>query len=82
MSKFTVLLIVFLLMLCSFGFASGDLVIEADDHASVSEALASIPMDPGVVTLKISKYNLKDTDTELYLPDDRNIKRFSSNHLP
>ena len=74
MSKFTVLLIVFLLMLCSFGFASGDLVIEADDHASVSEALASIPMDPGIVTLKIFKHNLKDTDAELYVPDDRNIK--------
>ena len=61
-------------MLCSFDFASGDLVIEADDHASVSEALASIPMDPGIVTLKISKTNLKDIDTEINLPDNRNIK--------
>ena len=31
-------------------------------------------MDPGIVTLKISKHNLKDTDAELYVHDDRNIK--------
>ena len=74
MRKFTELFILVLLMLCSFGCASGNLVIEADDHASVSEALASIPMNPGIVTLKISKHDLKDIDTELYLPNDRNIK--------
>ena len=74
MRKYVEFLFVILLMFCSFGFVSGEFVIETDEYASVTEALAAIPMDSETVTLKLSKSNLKDNETSIDLPYDRNIK--------
>ncbi|MBQ6517716.1 MAG: hypothetical protein IJI14_03295 [Anaerolineaceae bacterium] len=77
MSKITQISILFSLMfLFTTLSAAADFVIDMDDHGSLTEALENIPMDAGIVTLKLSKQNLKDSDTKLSLPDDRNIKEF------
>ena len=76
MNKFLYFCLTFFLIFVLVSAVSADYTIDASDHDSLNEALESIPMDPGIVTLKISKHNLKDTDVEIYLPNDRNIKEF------
>ena len=76
MNKFLYFCLIFFLIFVLVSAVSADYTIDASDHDSLNEALESIPMDPGIVTLKISKHNLKDTDAEIYLQNDRNIKAF------
>lgn len=70
------LLILTIILLFSVSTVSADFVINTEDYESVTEALEAVPMDAGTVTLKLSKHNLKDSDSILNIPSERNIKEF------
>ena len=53
-----------------------DLELDAGEFESVSAALESIPDEAGIVTLKISSWNLKENDAVLILPAERGITEF------
>ncbi len=74
MSKLSCIFVSVLLIFILFSAAAGDYFIDAAEYASLTEALDSLPQDPGVVTLKLSKDKLKEYDSKLDLPSERNIK--------
>ena len=76
MNKSSCLLLSVLLMFVTFSPAAGDYFIDGSAYDSLTEALDSVPQDPGVVTLKISKDNIKENDNNINLPSDQNIKEF------
>ena len=76
MSKYFCLLISVLLIFVLFSAAAGDYVIDSSEYDSLTEALESVPLQAGIVTLKLSKDILKESDSRLELPADRNIKEF------
>ncbi len=78
MSKFSVVFLFVILMLCLiFSPAGADLTLDASDFGSVSDALAAVPENAGNVILKISKENLKENDANLVIPSDRGITKLT-----
>lgn len=53
-----------------------DTVLSADDFESITEALQAVPENAGIVILKLSGSNLKETSNRLSLPSDKNISEF------
>ena len=76
MNKSSCLLLSVLLMFVMFSAAAGDYFIDGSAYDSLTEALDSVPQNPGAVTLKISMDNIKEIDNKIHLPSDRNIKEF------